>query len=147
MLNVKIKPEDLKPGEVLCEHCSAKCCRYFALPLDTPKGIEDYQHMRWYMMHGDVSIFVEDETWYLMVHSDCKHLLPDQRCSAYDNRPTICREYSTDNCEYDDDSCYDKLFETPEQLWEYVEAVLPPSKWKRGSRPSAPAVSLPVLSS
>ena len=121
----KIKRKDLKPGEVLCEYCTAKCCRYFAFPIDTPKTLTDFEHIRWYMMHGPVSIFVEDDTWYLMVHQDCKHLLPDNRCGVYDDRPTICREYTTENCEFDDDTCYDKLFESPEQLWEYAEAVMP----------------------
>ncbi len=145
MAKPKFKREDLKAGEILCEHCTGKCCRYFALPIEKPKTIEDYQHMRWYMMHGDVSIFVEDGTWYLMVHADCKHLMDDNRCGIYETRPTICRTYTTDDCEFDDDACYDKLFETPEQLWEYAEAVLPTPKRQRSSKSDAPAISLPVL--
>ncbi len=142
----KVRREDLKPGEVLCEYCTAKCCRYFALPIDTPETIEDYQHMRWYMMHGQVSIFVEDKTWYLMVHADCKHLADDNMCEIYDTRPTICRTYSTVDCEYDDDACYDKFFECPEQLWEYAEAVLPLRKKRLKSEKAKPRISLPVIS-
>src|SRR3990167_3200232 len=41
--------EELKPGEVLCDHCTAKCCRYFALPLDTPKTQRDFDFIRWYL--------------------------------------------------------------------------------------------------
>ena len=37
------------------------------------------------------------------------------------------------------------FFETPEQIWEYAEAVLPPRR-QRGKRKSLP-VSLPILSS
>jgi len=128
MSSIAFKRQDLKPGEILCEHCTALCCRYFALPMETPTCWEDYDHIRWFMMHGDVSIFVEDTTWYLMVHADCKHLGPDNRCGAYDTRPQICRDYTTENCEFDDDACYDKLFESPEQIWEYAEAVLPPRR-------------------
>lgn len=137
-----IKRADLKPGEVLCTYCSAKCCRYFALPIDAPTTWDDFENMRWYMMHGAVSIFVDGETWYLMVHADCKHLQPDNRCGVYDTRPAICRRYSTDNCEYDNDGCYDKLFEAPEQIWEYAEAVLPPRKRRRANQ----LLALPVLS-
>jgi Fe-S-cluster containining protein len=137
----KVKREDLKPGENLCEYCTAKCCRYFALPIDTPEIRDDYNHIRWYMMHGNVSVFVEDDTWFLMVHADCKHILPDNRCGTYETRPGICRKYTTVNCEYDDDSTYEKFFETPEQLWEYAEAVLPPLRRKRANQP----VELPVL--
>lgn len=139
----KFRREDLKPGEVLCAYCTGKCCRYFALQIDEPETREDFDHIRWYMLHGPVSVFVEDGTWYLMVMSDCQHLLPDNRCGGYETRPQICRTYTTDNCEFDDDACYDKLFETAEQLWEYAEAVLPmpkPAK-KKSNQP----LSLPVI--
>jgi Fe-S-cluster containining protein len=141
MVQTQIRREDLKPGEVLCAYCTGKCCRYFALPIETPTSWEDFDHIRWYMMHGDVSIFVEDETWYLMVHADCQHLLPDHRCGAYETRPQICRKYTTDDCEYDDDACYEKLFESPEQIWEYAAAVLPPRKRTRPERRKLPVVT------
>ncbi len=141
MAQRKVSREDLQPGEVLCSYCTGKCCRYFALPIDTPQTWEDYDHIRWYMMHGRVSIFVEDETWYLTVHVDCQHLQDDHRCGIYEQRPRICRSYTTKDCEYNDDECYEKLFETPEQIWEYAEAVLPPRKTKRKSS----SVRLPVL--
>lgn len=80
--------------------------------------------MRWFLLHDRASVFVEDESWYLLVHTVCKHLQPDNRCGIYETRPEICREYSTDNCEYDDDTTYEKYFETPEQVAEYVEATL-----------------------
>ena len=137
----KIKREELKPGEFLCQYCTAKCCRYFALPLETPDSRNDYDDLRWFMMHGRVSAFVEDGTWYVMVHSDCRHLLDDNRCGIYDTRPRICRKYSTRDCEYDDDACYDKLFEAPEQVEEYAEAVLPPRKRRRSNTPSLPILS------
>ena len=93
------------------------------------------------MMHGRTSVFVDEGTWYLMVHADCQHLQEDHRCGIYHERPQICRSYSTANCEYDNDGCYDKLFETPEQIWEYAEAVLPPRRRKRANQ----RVELPVL--
>jgi hypothetical protein len=45
-------------------------------------------------------------------------------------RPEICRGYNTRNCEYEDDWVYDHLWETPEQVEEYAEAVLGPRKGK-----------------
>ena len=133
---------DLRPGEVLCEHCTAKCCRYFALPIDKPKAWEDFDHIRWYMMHGNVSVFVDDGNWYLLVHADCKHLLPNHMCGTYETRPQICRDYTTDECEFDDDATHEQLFETSEQIWEYAHAVLP----ARPRRTDIDPISLPVLS-
>ena len=139
----KPRREDLKPGENLCQHCTAKCCRYFALPIDKPTNRKEFDYVRWYLLHARASVFVEDDTWYLMVHTDCKHLQPDQRCGIYLTRPQICRDYTTDKCEYEDDWVYDKYFETPEQVAEYAEAVLGP---KRGQSIRSPQPELlPVL--
>lgn len=139
--STRMKRQDLPAGENLCDYCTAKCCRYFAFPIDKPKTIEDFDHLRWYMLHGRVSVFVEDDTWYLMVHADCRELQDDHRCGIYHERPQICRGYSTDNCEYEDEGCYDKLFETPEQMWEYAEAMFPPKKVKKRDR----LVPLPMI--
>lgn len=138
---VLVRRENLKPGEVLCQYCNGKCCRYFALGIDAPKTWADFDNMRWYMMHGPVSVFVDDGTWYLMVQADCQHLLPDNRCGAYETRPQICRDYTTDGCEYEGDGLYDQFFETPEQLWDYAHALLP-AKPRRSPNQVA---SLPVL--
>lgn len=72
-----------------------------------------------------------------MVHTTCKHLLDDYRCGIYETRPQICREYSTDNCEYEDDWTYERYFETPEQIYEYAEAILPARRGQgvRGRKP------------
>ena len=120
----KIRREDLPEGDCLCEYCPAKCCRYFALPIEEPGNAKDFDYMRWYLLHDRASIFVENENWYILVHTTCKHLQADNRCGIYETRPEICREYSTDGCEYDDDTTYEKYFETPEQIAEFVEATV-----------------------
>ena len=124
----KPRREDLKPGEILCQHCNAKCCRYFALPIDTPTTRKDFEYIRWYLLHERAAVFTEDGTWYLLVHTRCKHLGDDDLCGNYQTRPRVCREYGTDKCEYEDDWVYDHYFETPEQVEEYAEAVLRPPK-------------------
>ncbi len=121
----KIKRKNLPKGEVLCEYCTAKCCRYFALPIETPEKYEDFEYIRWYLLHGQASVFKEDDDWYLLVHTRCRHLGEDDLCDGYETRPQICRDYTTKNCEYEDDWVYDRYFETPEQVAEYAEAVLP----------------------
>ena len=121
---VKISRDVLPKGESLCEYCTAKCCRYFAMPIETPEALEDYEYIRWYLLHERASVFKEDGDWYLLVHTVCKHLGEDNRCGIYETRPPICREYTTENCEYEDDWTYDFYLETPEQVYEYTEAVL-----------------------
>jgi len=143
VLKRKIKREELKPGEFLCEYCTGKCCRYFALPIETPSKKKEFEYIRWYMLHGRVSIFTEGDDWYLMVHNDCENLLPDNRCSGYETRPQICRDYTTDECEYDDDCTYDRYFEAPQQISEYSEAVLSRRRGKCIRTPKPPL--LPVV--
>lgn len=123
------------PPERLCEFCDAKCCRYFALPIDKPSTFEEFDYVRWYLLHERASVFVEDGDWFLLVHTPCKELGPDNRCQIYETRPQICREYSTTRCEYDDLFVFEQYFETPEQVEEYAVATL-------GPRPgtTAPAV-------
>jgi uncharacterized protein len=137
---VRTKPrrEDLSPGECLCDHCSAKCCRYFALPIDTPENRKDFDTIRWFLLHQRASVFIDDGTWYLLVHTECRHLQADNRCGIYETRPQICRDYSTRNCEYEDHWTYDQYFETPEQIAEYVEARFPPRGSIRSPRPGLP---------
>lgn len=132
-----LRREDVKlrAGESLCDHCSAKCCKYFALPLETPDSREDFDYLRWYLLHDRASVFIEDETWYLLVHTRCQHLQDDNRCGIYYTRPNICREYSTHNCEFEDSLVYDHYFETPEQVEEFVEATLNRDRHVRSPKP------------
>jgi len=124
----KPRREDLKPGEILCSYCPAKCCRYFALPIDTPTTWKDFEYIRWYLLHDRATVFTEDDDWYLLVHNKCKHLREDNLCDQYETRPQICRDYTTKNCEYEDEWVYERYLETPEQVVEYAEAVLGPRK-------------------
>ncbi len=136
-------PRDQVPADkCLCDFCSAKCCKYFALPIDEPKKFNEFEYLRWYLMHDKATVFTEEGSWYLLVHTTCQHLRPDNMCGIYETRPQICREYSTNNCEYEDDWVYDRYFETPEQVWEYTEALLGPNS---GDIRSPKPALLPVI--
>ncbi len=133
-------------GACLCDYCTAKCCRYFALPIDKPTTAQEFDFMRWFLLHDRASVFVDEKIWYILVHTTCKHLQSDNRCGIYETRPQICREYSTDNCEYEDSNVYDRYFETSEQVQEYYEALynsVPDSENFRSARPPM----FPILAS
>lgn len=142
--NTKKDRDSLGPDEVLCDYCTAKCCKYFALPIETPVDLEDYEFIRWYLVHDRATVFTDDDQWYIMIHTTCRHLQTDNRCGIYDTRPQICRDYTTDNCEFEDDWTYDLYFEAPEQIRQYAEAVLQ-LKTNGSIRSSKPNL-LPVLS-
>jgi Fe-S-cluster containining protein len=138
----KVRREDLAPGASLCDHCTGKCCRYLTVPLDPPAKWDDYDAIRWYLAHGGTLVYVESDKWYLVVMTRCKYLTRENRCQVYLTRPKVCQKYTTDECEYDTDWTFEKVFETPEQMWEYAEAVLPPRRRPRQSGPALPVLAM-----
>jgi uncharacterized protein len=139
----KLSRDQIPAGEGLCNYCTAKCCRYFALPIELPETHEEWEYVRWYLLHQGATIFKEDDTWYLLVHAVCNHLQSDNRCGIYDTRPQICRDYSTKDCEYEDDWLYEQYLEVAQQVVEYAEAIIPRKKGQ--SIRSAKPPLLPVL--
>ena len=112
------------PG-ILCEHCTAACCRYVALPIETPTKNADYDDIRWYLLHERISVFVEDGDWYINFVTDCRHLQSDHHCNIYNTRPRICRQYTTENCDYHSgDYGWEQHFTCPEHLDEYLRQRL-----------------------
>jgi Fe-S-cluster containining protein len=110
------------PG-ILCEHCTAACCRYIALPIDTPETPAEFDDVRWFLLHEGVSVFVEDGDWYIALETCCRHLQADQRCAIYATRPNVCRAYSTDDCDYHSgDYGWQQHFTSPEHLDAYFRA-------------------------
>jgi Fe-S-cluster containining protein len=106
-----------------CDKCTGLCCRYFALPIDTPKDKGDYDDIRWYLCHQNVTVFVEDGDWYLNIKNKCRHLSKgDHRCLIYDKRPKICRKYRHSNCDYVEGKYdYEMHFTNDKQMEEYIK--------------------------
>src|SRR5258706_11514913 len=119
----------------LCDQCSALCCRYFVLEIGTPEPRREYDDIRWYLIHENVFVFIEKKKWYLGIYSRCKHLQADNRCGIYETRPKICREYSTDNCDYHGGEYdWDVLFSSAEQLERYGKEKLAQERAKARKR-------------
>ncbi len=60
-----------------CRACESKCCRYISLELDTPRSKNDFENVRWFLAHKDISIFVEKRKWYLQVNNKSEYLSED----------------------------------------------------------------------
>ena len=105
-----------------CKNCDGKCCRYFALPIDTPEDWDDFDDIRWYLCHENVTVFVEEGDWYLNVKNKCRYLSEkDYCCGNYQIRPRICRKYDTENCDLTgDDYGYELHFLDDKQMEEYM---------------------------
>jgi Fe-S-cluster containining protein len=104
-----------------CKKCDGKCCRYLALEIDKPTTKGDYDDIRWYVSHRNVSVFIDSRRWYLGVKGRCQHLEKDNRCKIYDRRPRICRRHKVDSCEfYGEGSVHDHEFNTLKDIEEYM---------------------------
>jgi Fe-S-cluster containining protein len=118
----KKKTEKEKTKKVHCRHCTGLCCRYFALPIETPTARSDYDDIRWYLSHQNTEVFVEDGDWYLNVINPCRHLAADHTCANYDRRPKICRTYKIDDCDLtSDDYGYELHFTSDRQIEDYMK--------------------------
>lgn len=134
-------PRDQLPTDVdLCSYCTGKCCRYISIAISRPTTWKDFDTLRWYLTRDYVNIYAEDGQWYVMVLEDCRNLLPDNRCGIYDTRPQVCRDHKTDNCEYEDDYNYERIFENGDQLREYAEALLGPQQFEPQLIPLMPSL-------
>lgn len=134
--------DDITPDTCICNHCPGKCCRYFTVPIRTPRTKSDFDELRWYLAHAQTLIFTETEEkngkkvvkWNLVVWTNCQYLLPDNGCSIYHTRPQVCRDYSTDSCEYDSPWVFEKSFESPDAIQSYGEQFLADQRERRRAK-------------
>lgn len=108
-----------------CRECGAKCCKYFCFQIDTPESYEEFENLRWYLLHKGVSVHVDEGAWFISIQAPCLELDVSGRCVIYDDRPQICRAYTTENCDATNlDYEFDELFESPEQVEAYARRTL-----------------------
>lgn len=110
-----------------CNKCGGKCCNYFCFEIDEPEDYEEFEDIRWYVLHDGVSVHIDDGDWYIAIENRCQALDPYGQCSIYEDRPLICRSYSTDDgCDYtgSGDYEYDEEFRSPEQVERYARKTL-----------------------
>ncbi len=106
-----------------CEKCGGKCCGYVAIEIDKPKAKKDYDIIRWYLAHDNVSVFIDhDKNWHVEFKTPCNFQSSDKQCLIYSSRPLICRDHgiSEGDCEYYD-SPYLQYFSSCDELEIYLE--------------------------
>jgi Fe-S-cluster containining protein len=106
-----------------CDKCTGLCCRYFALPIETPETRQDYDDIRWYLCHENITVFVEDGDWYINIKNKCRHLSEkNYRCKIYDKRPRICRQYRHADCDFvEGEYDFELHFVNDKQMEEYIK--------------------------
>jgi uncharacterized protein len=101
--------------------CEAKCCRYVAIVIDTPRSKNEFENIRWFVSHENVFVSKDqDNDWLLEFMTPCKHL-KNNLCAIYENRPEICRDYDPNDCERKHDGGYAKIrFSEPGEVEKFT---------------------------
>ena len=110
---------------VSCAKCPAECCRYVATEIGKPTCKRDYDHIRWYLLHKNVNVFVDhDGDWCIEFETDCGNLTKGNCCAGYSDRPHVCRHHGEDgdHCEFHgSEAPYSLHFSTASQFEDYLE--------------------------
>ncbi len=119
----------------MCKQCGGKCCRYFCFQIDEPESFEEFEDLRWFLLHRDISIHVDEGDWYISIANECSALQADGRCGMYEKRPLICRTYDHANCDFTaGDYGYDEVFETPDALEAYARKALGSAAYEKARK-------------
>ena len=119
-------------SENKCGFCTnSQCCTYITEELETPRSMDEFDHMLWQLSHKNIQAYKDEDGSYLLINNPCNHLLSDGRCGIYDDRPKICREYTNDFCEFDEDSedGFELFFDGYDSLHKYVRRRF--KTWKK----------------
>ena len=119
-------------SENKCSFCEGtKCCVYVTQEMETPRSMDDFDHMLWQLAHKDMQAYKDEDGWFLIAMNKCQFLLPGGGCRIYETRPQVCRDYSNDFCEYDEPAelHFEFYFKTYEELDEYCRKRF--KKWDR----------------
>lgn len=85
-----------------CDTCAALCCRYIILPLDKPEEDDDFDTIKFYILHENIEVYIDTEdAWNILVITKCKNLTDESTCRDYENRPDMCRHYDNSCCSLD----------------------------------------------
>lgn len=89
-----------------CASCSAPCCSYLCFRITPPPSFMSLDFYRFALGFPGVELGVDHETWWLVVHTDCRFFDRQQhRCLAYGQpeRPLACSYYNPWSCTYRDE--------------------------------------------
>lgn len=112
-----------------CDGCEGQCCCYVAIEIDTPETLKDFEDIKWYVSHEHVLVYIEEDgTWNIQFDTPCKYLDKENKCTNYEKRPKICREYEHDECPFHNEYKEKYTFREIADVEKYVEEVFKKGK-------------------
>lgn len=118
----------MKKNTKSCEGCNGACCRYVSVEIDVPEELKDFEEIKWFVIHKGVYVYVdEDDCWYIEFSTPCRYL-ENNKCSIYEKRPNICKEYNHDECTFHNEYSEKFTFKTLEDVEKYIKEVFEKGK-------------------
>ena len=108
----------------ICSNCQALCCSYVMLEIDEPEDREDFEKIRWFVAHENISVAHYEDSWMLYIKNKCKFIDENHNCTIYDKRPQICREHQSEECDYFEDDDFEIHLQTIEDVDKFAEEFL-----------------------
>lgn len=127
-----------------CANCEGRCCRYVALQLDRPRAKRDYDHIRWFLLHERVSVFIDGRgRWFVEFRTPCRALRSDHRCGRYAERPRICREHNAAGgaCELHEPEPYRACFTDVRRFEDFLDGRGIDWRFKQTGRAAPPGAA------
>jgi uncharacterized protein len=112
-----------------CKNCK-KLCEEIAVEIDEPTEIEDFENIKWFLLHKNIKVFIlpddeEDdiEHWYIQFNTPCKELGNDGNCKLKENKPSVCFDDSSEEMEESSEENIDEnlIFDDAQKFWKWVE--------------------------
>jgi hypothetical protein len=127
-------------GEPSCTGCVAHCCRYVAVEIDKPGAKWQFDQILWMLLHESLAVFVEHSgRWYVEFRTKCRALSDANRCSIYETRPQLCRDYDIETCPvWNDGEAYRWRWESAEAFEAFLDGR--GVNWRYRSNPPRPGV-------
>ena len=114
-----------------CFKCKGLCCKYITIDVEAPREPEDWDEIRWFLLHKNVVIYKTDDekNWRSEFQTSCDYLDDvSNKCMKYEIRPDVCKDYALDECgkldEMSPEGC-EIYMETEEDLRRYLKDNLP----------------------
>jgi Fe-S-cluster containining protein len=117
------KKEKKQPSMKDCTECGNKCCQYIMIDWDEPLDEEDFDDLRWFITHRGATIHVDEGDWCVEFKMPCEKLGDDGKCTIYEKRPQMCRQYADDMIENGLCGGFQNIYETFDHYFSTIEEL------------------------
>lgn len=116
---MKKKNKSRTPKNEHCQKCPGACCKNLALEIGAPVNKQEIEDLKWQLHFDTVKVYIRGKRWYQWIKGKCIFLSDDNRCTSYNERPSICRKHNPPHCEFFG-KFYNIMFSAPQDLEKYL---------------------------